>query len=867
MKKSENNNYLKFNRNLGTLQKEKVVIKDNLNIEIILKYLIPAALAFICYINGLNGDFVHDDIFAIKKNPDVHGKTELWNLLKNDFWGKSISSTTSHKSYRPLTVFTFRLNYILAGLDPFFYHVINVTLHVIVTTLFVYTCKNILGQRTRDAVLAGSLFAVHPIHTEAVSGIVGRADVLAATFFLLSFITFSKCTTSTNNKYGTLLYLSSLMCAAAAMLSKETGVTVLGVCIIYDSIRTLNSLRKEWTDKLFSNFLARLVLTIVFTVLLLSYRLWIMDGSLPTFTKADNPASYNDSISIRFYTYGFLLVLNLWMLVAPINLCYDWQHGSVPLVENVTDPRNLATFTVILLVVYLICVSLSNSIKKHNHLLLMALMLTAIPFLPASNLFFPVGFVLAERVLYIPSMGFCLLVSAGFFQLFDAMKCYRSYLTTFLMILLLMFSLKTWQQNKVWQSRKTLFKAGVEALTYNAKTHYNYGNYLKDGHEYEKARYHYLEALRLDNEYASAHNNLGTLLDDKTKAEAHFREAIRLQPSHQSAHINLGNLLFKRGLKNDGINYLYKAVEIEYRNPEALSSLGESLIEIGNFTQAEVYLQTAIEVSPDFFEAYTRYAYLLSKTNRHEESAIYYKKAYELDSSQSAALVNAAHEYKSMGFTTDAEVLLKRALTIRRDVNTLEQLAILYYTAGRTMEALAVYDDIEKLNENSTETLVRHAKVVANNGDFRKAEDMMQKALLNSPVSVEYLTTFAHLKSKLKKYEQAIEYLSKAVDLMIRSDEESDEDLDQLYVDRGNNYKDMKMFSKALLDYEAALRINPRHPTAHGNCGAIYHMNGSIEKAKEHYTKALELNPDSEIIRGNIAKLGRLQYQRDTGVG
>jgi hypothetical protein len=52
-----------------------------------------------------------------------------------------------------------------------------------------------------------------------------------------------------------------------------------------------------------------------------------------------------------------------------------------------------------------------------------------------------------------------------------------------------------------------------------------------------------------------------------------------------------------------------------------------------------------------------------------------------------------------------------RALTIRRDVNTLEQLAILYYTAGRTMEALAVYDDIEKLNENSTETLVRHVRI------------------------------------------------------------------------------------------------------------------------------------------------------------
>jgi tetratricopeptide (TPR) repeat protein len=81
-------------------------------------------------------------------------------------------------------------------------------------------------------------------------------------------------------------------------------------------------------------------------------------------------------------------------------------------------------------------------------------------------------------------------------------------------------------------------------------------------------------------------------------------------------------LYSKRGLKNDGINYLYKAVEIEYRNPEALSSLGESLIEIGNFTQAEVYLQTAIEVSPDFFEAYTRYAYLLSKTSKCDNSFV-----------------------------------------------------------------------------------------------------------------------------------------------------------------------------------------------------------------------------------------------------
>ncbi|CBY42128.1 unnamed protein product [Oikopleura dioica] len=78
---------------------------------------------------ALQNDFVHDDIPAIVRNPDVQGRTGFFALLKNDFWGKAMSEKTSHKSYRPLTVLTYRINRMLTGSHAFFFHLTNILLH------------------------------------------------------------------------------------------------------------------------------------------------------------------------------------------------------------------------------------------------------------------------------------------------------------------------------------------------------------------------------------------------------------------------------------------------------------------------------------------------------------------------------------------------------------------------------------------------------------------------------------------------------------------------------------------------------------------------------------------------------------------
>lgn len=200
-------------------------------------------------------------------------------MWRNDFWGTPLNSSGSHGSYRPLCVLTFRLNHWACGLRPAAFHLVNVLLHALNTGLTLRVGRLLLPAPA--ASLAALLFAAHPVHTEAVSGIVGRADLLACLFYLLSFLFYvshvrlrernaradvklanrakMKCfQESMLQECGSLVGVlreqlllrgaasvqewgclgACLGFAAAAMLSKETGVTILLVCAAYDVIRS-----------------------------------------------------------------------------------------------------------------------------------------------------------------------------------------------------------------------------------------------------------------------------------------------------------------------------------------------------------------------------------------------------------------------------------------------------------------------------------------------------------------------------------------------------------------------------------------------------------------------------------------------------
>ena len=138
---------------------------SGLHITAVLCTLVAVAVFY----NSLQCGLVFDDESAVKNNKDLRPELRSWwDLLQHDFWGATLTHKESHKSYRPLTVATFRLNYMLHELQPLGYHLVNVLLHSAVCYLYVLLCGVVFSE-VWPALIAGLLFAVHPIHIEAVS--------------------------------------------------------------------------------------------------------------------------------------------------------------------------------------------------------------------------------------------------------------------------------------------------------------------------------------------------------------------------------------------------------------------------------------------------------------------------------------------------------------------------------------------------------------------------------------------------------------------------------------------------------------------------------------------------------------------------
>ncbi|XP_052453468.1 protein O-mannosyl-transferase TMTC3 isoform X2 [Carassius gibelio] len=307
-----------------------------------------------CYWNSLLCGFVFDDVSAILDNKDLRPTTPLKNLFLNDFWGTPMSEERSHKSYRPLTVLTFRLNYLFSALSSSSYHLFNVVLHAVVCVLFLHFCRLLLDRST--SLIAALLFAVHPIHTEAVTGVVGRAELLSSIFLLAAFLEYTKSKGADHSIVWTPI-ISTVFLVAVATLCKEQGITVIGICCIYEVFVAQGFTLPMLIDTLLQvlsgqdgfpyavlQTLLKLIVLIISTLLLVIVRVQVIQSQLPVFTRFDNPAAVS-STPTRQLTFNYLLPVNAWLLLNPSELCCDWTMGTIPLVESLMDPRNLATVT------------------------------------------------------------------------------------------------------------------------------------------------------------------------------------------------------------------------------------------------------------------------------------------------------------------------------------------------------------------------------------------------------------------------------------------------------------------------------------------------------------------------------------------
>uniref|UniRef100_A0AAQ6AA56 dolichyl-phosphate-mannose--protein mannosyltransferase n=1 Tax=Amphiprion ocellaris TaxID=80972 RepID=A0AAQ6AA56_AMPOC len=793
---------------------------------------------------------------AIKTNQDLLPETPWTNILYDDFWGTLLTHSGSHKSFRPLCTLSFRLNYTLHALRPWGYHLLNVLLHGLVTALVTAFSRPMLGGGLWS-LLAGLLFASHPVHTEAVAGVVGRADVGAALFFLLSLLCYVRhCGLRRDSCWGWML--GSLWCAAASMLWKEQGVTVLAVSAAYD-LFVFQRLR--FRQKKNVSVLLSLALLASWGVILLSARLYWMGNKPPNFSNSDNPAADSPHFLTRALTFLHLPAANAWLLLCPDKLSFDWSMDAVPLVRSLADWRNLHTVAFyggfILLALFglrgatskakdangkahvtngksitngngchapdtnhnteqglpkttlngsagLHCPPPRTSLPPTESLVLFSLGILSLPFIPATNLFFYVGFVIAERVLYIPSIGFCLLVAAGARTLYVRLRtrgC-KALVLCLCMGLVLLNGLRTVQRNKDWSNEENLYKSGINVNP--AKAWGNLGNVLKNQGKMAEAEQAYRNALHYRGNMADMLYNLGLLLQENerfSEALHYYKLAIGSRPTLASAYLNTGIILMNQGNLEEAKRTFLTCADIPDENlkdPHAhkssvtscLYNLGKLLHEQGQQEEALSIYKEAVQKMPRQFAPHSLFnmmgeAYM--RLNRLEEAGHWYRESLRAKPDHIPAHLTYGKLLSIIGQKTEAEKYYLRAI---------------------------------QLDPTKGNCYMHYGQFLLEQSRLGEAAEMAERAAELDNSEFDVVFSAAHM------------------------------------------LRQANLNEAAEIQYERAAGLRPDYPAALMNLGAILHLNGKLPEAEANYLRALQLKPDDVITQSNLRKLWNIMERQ-----
>ncbi|XP_033019017.1 protein O-mannosyl-transferase TMTC2 [Lacerta agilis] len=827
--------------------------------------LVSSALGLGLYLNTLGADFCYDDSRAIKTNQDLLPETPWTQIFYNDFWGTLLTHSGSHKSYRPLCTLSFRINHAIGGMDPWSYHLVNVLLHAAVTGLFTNFSRILFGDGYWT-LLAGLLFASHPIHTEAVAGIVGRADIGACLFFLLSLVCYTKHCCTRNYSEGTWGWiLGAGLCATCSMLWKEQGVTVLAVSAVYDVFVFHRLKMHQIIPAVYKRknlpLLLSIGLLIFWGALLLGLRFYWMGNKPPSFSNSDNPAADSESFLTRTLTFFYLPTKNLWLLLCPDTLSFDWSMDAVPLLKTVSDWRNLHTvafYAGLLLLAYTGLKSSSkerecngknvtngkqntnghnclsemeykslelkpsfvskeeNGINKHlpqrpqlpstENIVVLSLSLLIVPFIPATNFFFYVGFVIAERVLYIPSMGFCLLITVGTRALYiKAQKRFLKNLFFFATAALIFFyGLKTFVRNGDWQNEEMLYKSGIKVNP--AKAWGNLGNVLKSQSKISEAESAYRNALYYRSNMADMLYNLGLLLQENSRlSEAlhYYKLAIGSRPTLASAYLNTGIILMNQGKADEARKTFLKCSEIPDENlkdPHAhKSSVTSCLYNLGK---------------------------LYHEQGQYEDALTVYKEAIQKMPRQFApqSLYNMMGEaYMRLSRLPEAEHWYVESLRAKTDhIPAISHLTwlMLHCLTGKKSEAEKYFLKAIQLDPTKGNCYMHYGQFLLEDSRLIEAAEMAKKAAELDNTEFDVVFNAAHMLRQASLNEAAEKY------------------------------------------YKMAAELRPHYPAALMNLGAILHLNGKLLEAESNYLHALQFKPDDVITQSNLRKLWNIMEKQ-----
>ncbi len=483
------------------------------------------------YHNSLQGPFIFDDLVAITGNRTIR---QLWpprSLVLAPF--------DSPVTGRPITNFSFAVNYALGGLNVWGYHVFNLAIHILAAlVLYGVVRRTLLGPSLRDrhgdqaswfALAVALIWAVHPLQTESVTYITQRTELLMGLFLLLTLYCVIR---SVESSRPAAWYAAAVVFTVLGIGSKEVMAVALVVVLAYDRLFLSKSFREAFRHRwgLYAGLAAS----------------WLIFAALlPTRVGIDIETLSLTGVTPWVYakTQSGVIVHYLRLSFWPAPLVGDYDDW--PLAKSAAAILPSAA-----VVITLLCATLWTF---HRRLQPACLGVWFSLILAPSSSFWPLpSEIAAERRMYLPLAAVIVLIVTGGHMVLREISSrlkwppslYRFLAAALVVTIVATLAHTTVRRNEDYRSAESFWNDVLAKRPNNARGHINLGHYLLRQGRIDEALSHFSQALRIKPNDALAHYNLGNALDSQGKLEeaiAHYSEALRIDPKPRARALQPGN--------------------------------------------------------------------------------------------------------------------------------------------------------------------------------------------------------------------------------------------------------------------------------------------------------------------------------------
>jgi len=550
--------------------------------------------AFLLYQNTVPNDYALDDTIYYSDNKFVQqGLQGIKGIFtKSTYFGWN---GKNDQIYRPLPVACFAVQHSLHGNNPHFNHFVNVCLYALCCGLLLLLLRRLFtGVPLAIPFCITMLFTAHPIHTEAVANIKGLDEILAFLFFVLTLLFLLYHNDRKRPGFLAASVASFLLC----LLCKEHGLTLLGILPL--TLFTFRSLPVKRIVLLMAPFCCAALCYLVFRNSLLDNftfgePLLVIQNTL---MAADNRA---DQLATAFLILGRYLRL----LFIPYPLCWDYSYNQIP-ITTWADPRALLS-----IVIYagMFITGVIGTRKKNPTAF--AAIFFLLSFALSSNLFIKIGVTLGERLLFTPSLAFCMAMVFIFSKTAARMRFYKPLAGAVMVTVLALYSVVIVNRNIDWKDNYTLLSGDIVKNLQSANAHSGLGSLLLYKCSLEKD-------LRKKTEILN-------------QAIAEFRQCVAIHPEYTSAWSKLGDALNGAGQPDSAIAAYRKVIEQAPERTVAVNNLGSIYFAQKRYDSAACRFEKVLSLDSNFLVAYLNLGAVNLVRGNYNAALTSYKKANKLD--------------------------------------------------------------------------------------------------------------------------------------------------------------------------------------------------------------------------------------------